>query len=427
MENQTTEPNYDSVMPTVPGNNLVELMTKAEIDTQITTAKQYPRSIKQFINDAMQMVTLTESIAEACNYGLPRGGKIITGPSVRFAEIVLSAWGNCRAGTRIIHEDGRFITTQGVCHDLQRNTMITMDVKRRITDKNGKTFNDDMIGVTGNAASSIALRNAILRVIPKAFWEPLYEESRRVAMGDSKTLATRRADALAVMQKYGATLEMILAKFEIKGVEDITLEHLQTLNACRNSIKAGETTVEELFAAPKPADETKGNASVKEKLAEKTTKKKPTKEEAAVAAGADPATGEITGKTTITEIAGTKGESFPDKGKEATKTVEVSNVVGGDGNQPAKPVFNTAQIKVGGKPGDATQPDFAGWRLEFMKRCNTAPSLAEISTLYKHNAGILAQIKSREASTFEECERCYNDAVDELKNAEAAMQQGNDD
>lgn len=416
MENQGTEPNYDSVMPAVQhGNNLVELMTKAEIDTQITTAKQYPRSIKQFINDAMQMVTLTESIAEACNYGLPRGSKIITGPSVRFAEIVLSAWGNCRAGTRIIHEDGRFITTQGVCHDLQRNTMITMDVKRRITDKNGKTFNDDMIGVTGNAASSIALRNAILRVIPKAFWEPLYEESRRVAMGDSKTLATRRADALAVMQKYGATLEMILTKFEIKGVEDITLEHLQTLNACRNSIKAGETTVEELFAMPKPVDDTKGNAGVKEKLAEKSGKKKPTKEEAAVAAGADPKTGELPADDKKAEPA--KEEAKP----ESTKTVEVSNVVGGDGNQPAKPVFSTAQIKVGGMPGNATQPDFDGWRLEFMKRCNTAPSLEEIATLYKHNAGILAQIKSRAPATFDECERCYNDAVDELKNEAEAM------
>ncbi len=398
MENQGTEPNYDSVMPAVQhGNNLVELMTKAEIDTQITTAKQYPRSIKQFINDAMQMVTLTESIAEACNYGLPRGSKIITGPSVRFAEIVLSAWGNCRAGTRIIHEDGRFITTQGVCHDLQRNTMITMDVKRRITDKNGKTFNDDMIGVTGNAASSIALRNAILRVIPKAFWEPLYEESRRVAMGDSKTLATRRADALAVMQKYGATLEMILTKFEIKGVEDITLEHLQTLNACRNSIKAGETTVEELFAMPKPVDDTKGNAGVKEKLAEKSGKKKQTKEDAAIAEGADPETGEL---------------PADDKNAEPEK----------EAAQPAKPVFSTAQIKVGGMPGNATQPDFDGWRLEFMKRCNTAPSLEEIATLYKHNAGILAQIKSRAPATFDECERCYNDAVDELKNEAAAME-----
>jgi hypothetical protein len=169
----SNEEKFDIIMPEKTSNNLVEMTTRAEIDTQISTAKQYPRSIKQFMSDAMAMVTLNEEVAQSCNYGLPRGGKIITGPSVRFAEIIYSAWGNARAGTRIIHEDGRFITAQGVCHDLQRNTMITKDVKRRITDKYGKTYNDDMVGVTGNAASSVALRNAILSVIPKAFLEPL--------------------------------------------------------------------------------------------------------------------------------------------------------------------------------------------------------------------------------------------------------------
>ena len=246
MNEQAT--NYDIIEPKNTGKSLVELVSQAEIDTQIATAKQYPRSIKAFLEDARAMVTLNEQVAESCNYALPRGGKIIEGPSVRFAEIIFSAWGNARAGTRIVHEDSRFITAQGVCHDLQRNTMITREIKRRVTDKHGKTFNDDMVGVTGNAASSIALRNAILAVVPKAFWSPLYEEARKVAMGDSLTMATRRAHTLEVMAKFGATQEMVLAKLEVKGVEDITLEMLATIKAALNSIKDGTATVEELFA-----------------------------------------------------------------------------------------------------------------------------------------------------------------------------------
>jgi hypothetical protein len=376
--NDTTQ-NYDVIEPKIKEDNLVQLSVKAEIDTQIATAKQYPRSIKQFMNNALQMVTLNEAVAESCNYGLPRGGKIITGPSARFAEIIYSAWGNARAGARVVHEDGRFITSQGVCHDLQSNTMITMEVKRRITDKNGKTFADDMIGVTGNAAASIALRNAILRAIPKAFWEPLYQESRKVAMGNSKTLATRRADALAVMQKFGVSLEMILAKFEIKGVEDITLEHLADLNACKNSIKDGETTVEALFDIPKPAAEGKGNEGVKDKLKKNAAKKEPEKAEKV-----DPETGEVTQE--------------PEK-PEAKK------------KEPTAATFNAALIPVYGLPNDKTQTDYGRWKKEFKERCEAAPSLEQIGLLFKNNVRILNQFKDREPTVYDECQSIYDECL----------------
>lgn len=276
---------YEVISPDeAAGNSMVELVTKAEIDTQIATAKKYPRSLKQFVHDATEMVTLNQEVAASCNYGLPRGGKIIEGPSVRFAEIIQGAYGNMRSGARVVHEDSRFITAQGVCHDIQRNSMITMEVKRRITDRNGKTFADDMIGVTGNAAASIALRNAILRAVPKAFWDPIYQQARKVAIGEGRPMSTRRADAIATMQVFGVTLEMILAKFEIKGVEDLTIDHLSQLSAARTSIKEGVATAEELFAIAKPADEGKGNSGVKDKLKKSAKAKK---------AGADPETGEL--------------------------------------------------------------------------------------------------------------------------------------
>lgn len=305
-----------ATVPTKMETTSLESMTKAEIDMQISTAKRYPRSIKQFMDTALQMVTLNEEVAASCNYALPRGGKIIEGASARFAEIIFSAWGNARAGARIVNEDARFVTSQGVCHDLQSNTMITFEVKRRVTNKAGKTFDDDMIGVTGNAAASIALRNAILKVIPKAYWQPLYNEARRVSMGDSKTLATRRADALAFMLKFGITLEMILAKFELKGVEDISLEHLSVLRAAATSIKDGEATAESLFPSDKPVDKVasdKGNDAVKDKL----------KKKAAEAAGADTETGEIVagGIETVLDSAPEKTAESLDAGAEYVSPV----------------------------------------------------------------------------------------------------------
>lgn len=241
----------------------VALLNKSEIDQQITTAKKYPRSISKFIDEATQMVTLNESIAQQCIYALPRDGKTIEGASARFGEIVASAWGNCRAGARVVNEGNDFITAQGVFHDLERNVAITYEVQRRIVDKYGKRFKPDMIGVTANAACSIALRNSILKGIPKAFWEPLYHKARKVVAGDIKTLANKRADAMSQFAIFGITEPQILAKLERSGIEDITIDDLVTLFGLLTAIKDGDTSPEQAFAV-----ETSGKREIKACAAE---------------------------------------------------------------------------------------------------------------------------------------------------------------
>ena len=156
--------------PVRPANEIAVMSpaTRAEVDIQVATAKRFPRSIKAFNRQAMEMATFNEDVAAGCIYALPRGGKPIEGPSVRLAEIVLAAWGNVRADARVIDVGAKEITAEGMCWDLEKNIAIRVQVKRRITDKNGSRYNDDMIVVTGNAACSIALRNAVFKVIPMA-------------------------------------------------------------------------------------------------------------------------------------------------------------------------------------------------------------------------------------------------------------------
>lgn len=255
-------------------SGMVAVLNKSEIDQQIATAHRYPRSIKRFRDESLQMVTLNERIAESCIYALPRGGKTIEGPSARFAEVVASAWGNCRAGARTISDQGDFVTAQGVFHDLERNVAITYEVQRRITDAKGKRYNADMIGVTANAACSVALRNAILKGIPKAFWDDMYQAARQVVMGDVKTLANRRADAIKAFQGFGVSLDQICSKLEVAGVEDISLEHLVTLRGLLTAIKEGDTTPEQAFdGTMKPA--TRNGAALQEYSADDFAKNLP--------------------------------------------------------------------------------------------------------------------------------------------------------
>jgi len=231
----------------------VESITRGEIDIQIATAKRYPRSLTSFRARALDMATLDQGTAESCIYALPRDGKTIEGPSARFAEIMASAYGHMRVEGRPVDDDGKFITARGTAWDIENNVLIAFETKRRVTNKSNKRFSDDMISVTSNAATSIAIRNAVLKVVPKAYWGPIYEACRKAAVGDASTLANRRAAMLEYFLKLGATNDKVFTLLGVKGVNDIGLDHMATLKGLATAIKEGDTTVDEAFkveAAP---------------------------------------------------------------------------------------------------------------------------------------------------------------------------------
>lgn len=256
-----------------------------EVDVQITTAKRFPRSISAFKKQAMDMATLDEETASGCFYSLPRSGKTVEGPSARLAEIVLSAWGNIRADAKVVDVGEKEITAESTTWDLEKNVAVRMQVKRRITDRNGRRYNDDMIVVTGNAACAIALRNSVFKVIPMVYTRSIYQAARHVAIGDMKTLASKRAEMIAYFGKMGVTPDRVFKVVGKASVEDIGLEELAALKGLATAIKDGETTIEEAFPVmaeaqsmmPKRASETKKEL---DPLDQRTEEKKPENPEA---------------------------------------------------------------------------------------------------------------------------------------------------
>jgi hypothetical protein len=169
---------------------------------------------------------------------------------VRLAEIMASAYGNLHAAARIVDIGDKQVTAQGIAWDLETNLRIAVEINRRITKKNGERFDDDMINVTCAAACSIALRNAIFRVVPRAFVDQVYEKCRKVAVGDAKTLVQRRDEVLQRLALVGADKHArVLNALQLKGVEDITLEHMETLIGYGTAIKGGDKSVDEVFPA----------------------------------------------------------------------------------------------------------------------------------------------------------------------------------
>lgn len=229
--------------------DMISALNRSEVDIQISTAKQWPRHLPNVLNLIETYATMDTETAEDCFYALRRGGDtIIEGVSVRMAEIIASAWGNVRIQTRIIGNDGKTITAQGICHDLETNLAVSVEVKRRITGKDGRTFSEDMQVVTGNAASAIAFRNAVLKVVPKAVTKSVLNRVKEVAMGKSIDLETSRQNLIGYYAKIGVKKEEILSYLNIKSVDEIDKERVFELRALANAIKEGTTTVKESFA-----------------------------------------------------------------------------------------------------------------------------------------------------------------------------------
>lgn len=245
------------------------VIIRTELESQYLYAKHNPRSESEFIQKTLDLCTMNEEVAGECLFSVPRGGRTIEGPSARFAEIIFSTYKNCRVSSRIISETEKEVVALATFLDLEGNTQRSADVSRSIVDKHGRKFNEDMIRNTKNAAMAIADRNAIFKGIPKALWIGPWKESRKVAIGDVKTLVNKRSDMIAYFAKMGITEDMIFATLEVKGIEDIGLDELARLKAMANSLKEGDQTPEELFVMPLQVTPGKGTAGLKDKIKEK--------------------------------------------------------------------------------------------------------------------------------------------------------------
>ena len=231
--------------------DVIQAIDRAEVDVQISTAKKYPRDVAQVLNKIRTYGQMDVETAGECFYSLPRGNNSsVEGVSVRFAEIVAGAWGNLRVATRIIGNDGKTITAQGLAHDLETNLAVSVEVKRRITDKYGKTYSEDMQVVTGNAASAIAFRNAVLKVVPKAITKKVMDEIKQVAIGSTKDIASRRKAMLDYVKKFNITEEQVLFFCGVSTTENIDNQMLFNLRGALNAINEGDSTVEGVFITP---------------------------------------------------------------------------------------------------------------------------------------------------------------------------------
>jgi len=247
---------------------------KAQIDVQITTAKAYPRNIKRATENALAIVTIDKETAQTCTYSVKRGKdekgnvQMISGPSVHLAKILSQMWGNMRIEAKVVAIDDKHVTSEAICFDLENNLAIKTQVKRSIRGRSGR-FSNDMITVTGNAANSIALRNAILSVIPRAIVDKVYNSAKQMITGDisdkSKFISRKKQVLDGLRDTYSLTEKEILSAIGRAAIDHITPDDLVTLIGIGQAIKDGDTTVDYAFKGVKDT----AQMSTEEKKAER--------------------------------------------------------------------------------------------------------------------------------------------------------------
>jgi hypothetical protein len=231
--------------------NVVEAQNRSEIDIQISTAKRYPRNPERVAQDVIALISKDKELAKSCIYSLPRAGKEINGASVHLARFLASEYGNLRIDAKIVEIGDTMITAQAVAFDLEKNYASRTEVKRRITDKHGQRYAEDMIVVTCNAGLAIASRNAILQVIPVTVVDRVFKAAQKAITGDLTTeqkFLKRRKEVLdGFFNSYGVSEPEILTLLEIDTVNQIKEPQILTLIGLAQALKDGDTTVAEAF------------------------------------------------------------------------------------------------------------------------------------------------------------------------------------
>lgn len=240
---------------------------RANIDIQVSTAKQYPRSISRCANNAVAIATMDKDTAQSCGYALPRGGKPITGPSVHLAKIIAQQYGNLRAEAKVVEITDKQVVSRGTAWDLENNYAVSFEVRRSIIGRNGNRFSDDMITVTGNAANSIAYRNAIFGIVPKSITDKAYKAAQHLITGDlsdEEKLIKRRDGAIKhFTDTYGISEEEVIKLCGKHTVNQIQADEIALLLGFAQSLKDGDTTVEELMAPFRKSKAKSKSASAK--------------------------------------------------------------------------------------------------------------------------------------------------------------------
>ncbi|HAT1964741.1 TPA: hypothetical protein JAG59_002031 [Legionella pneumophila] len=231
------------------GTKVQESRAVAEIQASIVAAIQMPRNEMksyQLIIDSCRR----PSLAEQAMYAYPRGGTLVTGPSIRMAEVLARCWGNCRVGITIRSQDSDKTEARAYAYDLQSNYMVDQDFTvphKRTTKKGVQKLTDEreIRELVANIGSRI-MRGCILRLIPGDIVEDAVEQVKKTLISSDVPIAEQIKKMVSAFDELGVKVEHLEKRLGHKLDATIPQE-IVTLKGIYKSIKDGMASREDFF------------------------------------------------------------------------------------------------------------------------------------------------------------------------------------
>jgi len=252
-ETKTKEVGF--VKPKPMSRDLIEVETERaiqEVQASMIIAKRFPRDQEAAY---LRIMTACErfSLAEQAEYAYPRGGKSITGPSIRLAECIAQNWGNLQFGIRELSQSKGESEVEAFGWDVETNTrqIKTFKVPHiRYSKKKGNAALDDPRDIYEMVANQGArrMRACILGIIPGDIIEAAVGKCRETVKKGmkAKPLIDQIRATLKAFDSLSITKDMIERRLG-HATDVITEDELVELNNIGRSIKDNMTSKEEWF------------------------------------------------------------------------------------------------------------------------------------------------------------------------------------
>lgn len=222
----------------------------AEAQGKLLIAKRFPRNPMTAFTSMMESCR-RPSFAQQAMYSYPRGGQVVSGPSIRMAEELARNWGNIEFGTRELSRRDGESEMEAYAWDLETNLVRSIKFTvRHLRDKKGGsvqlTDERDIYEVTANMGGR-RVRACLLAILPPDYVDAAVQEcAKTVAGGNQEPLADRVKKMLAAFLKWNVSSSLIEQRIG-KKLDAILPDDLVELVAIHNSIRDGQSKVADWF------------------------------------------------------------------------------------------------------------------------------------------------------------------------------------
>lgn len=222
-----------------------------EVQAAMVVAKKFPRD--EFL--AIEKIKKTcqrVSLAEQAIYSYPRGGKNVTGPSIRLAEAIAQNWGNIDYGVIELEQKGGASEMMAYAWDLETNTRVTKIFgveHKRDTKKGSYRLEDsrDIYEATANFGAR-RMRACILGVVPGDVVDMAMDECKAtISRGNGEPMQERiKKLQKAFMNDFGINKEQ-LEGYTGYNLGEFGEEEIFNLKGVYKALRDGQAKIEDYF------------------------------------------------------------------------------------------------------------------------------------------------------------------------------------